>query len=95
MSEVRLVKLLTGEDILCKVNPVKNDNKLQLIQAKRIVLTPQGAALVNVCPFSEQEDFEINNEHVLYDVPVVDEIAKEYQNHVGDIITVESTLVTP
>lgn len=94
MDNVKLVKLLTGEDVLCKVRQSDNNGMVILGKAKRIVLSQQGAALVPVCPFSEEEDVEVREEHVLYTVNVVDEIAREYQNHVGDIISVNSTLVT-
>jgi hypothetical protein len=46
-KDVKLLKLVTGEEVICRISNSSNDeNKLVLSKIARIMMSPQGVALI-------------------------------------------------
>jgi hypothetical protein len=87
MSELRVLKLITGEEIvgnLVEKNGVafRVENPCLL----GIAMGPNGKANLQMQPmllFSEQKVVELSRDHVIYDVTVANEIQNKYNEVYG------------
>jgi len=103
MAEVKLVRLVTGEDVLTdKVQLlIKEDRRFySLNKPTRMAFATGddgnvGVRLIPLCPFTNDEQVDIAEDHVLYTVEVVDEIAQEYHRIHNNVVVPNQELVLP
>lgn len=76
MSKTKLVRLFSGEEILCKVKT--NDNSITLQEP--ILIIPAGEGRIGFspyCPFTES-DITIKNEHIVFVVEPTASLSDNY-----------------
>jgi hypothetical protein len=92
MSELRIVKLSTGEEILGNI--VEKNGVAYRIEhpcVLGIMMGPNGKANLQMQPmliFSDQKVVEINREHIIYEVSVANELKNKYNEVYGSGIVV-------
>jgi hypothetical protein len=97
---IKLVKLLSGEDLIADVNVVVT--RLNMKNPLRVVVMPSAAGQSpNVgfapwAPFSKDTDFKLDMAHVLAIMEPVDEFVQQYKMTVSPIVTPpQSKLILP
>lgn len=101
--EIRIIRLITGEDILCDlVSGDKLDGLVVVKNPVRIVLMPSKAdpktpsiGLAPWCEFSESKMIELQAAHVLYVVKPIAEFQNQYKAMFGGVITAPQRLILP
>jgi hypothetical protein len=106
MSNIKIVRLLTGEDLLCKVLPsfgevVRIENPVRIIvmpMDPRMQHDPKRAPQVALAPyaeFSSDKEFTIDKSHVVCIMEPVKEFAAQYQAMFSGLILPTGNLITP
>src|SRR6056300_604600 len=92
MSDVKILRLSTGEDIIAKVSNVDNE-KTKLNKAFVIIPQQQGPGkpvqlmMTLYSPYSKSDDIEVKSQNVISMVDPKDEILKSYQQNTSSILT--------
>ena len=99
MSEVKIMRLSTGEDIIGKVIDT-NTEKTKLNKVFVIIPHQQGPGkpvqlmMTLYSPYSKIDDIEIKTQNIISIVDPKDEILKSYQQNTSSILTPRSELIT-
>ena len=89
---IKLVRLVTGEDIIADIE--KSSGSIIFKKPHRLIFSKDGLASMPLCPFAKTDEYEISNQHVLFEADPEDEIRNSYAAQVGSIV-VPTGLVTP
>ena len=88
MSDIKIVKLITGEEILCTIiskGSSKNETKL-----KHPILVIRGdeeqLSFQPYMPFAEIEYLEVNNSAIMFKATPTEKLGEAYLNMTGEII---------
>lgn len=100
MSDVFVVRFLTGEDILTDDIEQVDTNKYKLHNPTRMVFGQGedgqvGCKLVKWCMFGKEESITVNGSTIMYQTPVVDEIRDEYNRIHSNLTVPNQELVLP
>jgi hypothetical protein len=98
---VKIVKLLTGEDLLAKILPSSN-TVVRMENPVRIVVMPNKidpkTPNVGFSPWAEFSDdkvFELDKSHVLAIMTPVKEFVNQYSSIFGGLVLPTGNLITP
>ena len=103
MNNIKIVKLVSGEELLAEVvdaaatMPVtlKNPVRILVIPNKMDPKTPQ-VAFAPWAEFSEEKSFVIDKSHILCIMTPINEFVQQYKSMFGGIIPVnQSKLIMP
>jgi|TARA_R100000008_G_scaffold83201_1_gene68324 hypothetical protein len=90
MSEVRVVRLQTGEEIICKLLDGSTDNTKLL--KKPAIIIPVGQGKIGLSPwlpYAEISDgIEIKESHIMFITEPVEEFLNEYNTAFGSGLVV-------
>ena len=92
MSEVKQLRLVTGEDIIAKIES-KNTDTVTIRDAFVIIPRQEGPGkpvslmFTHYAPFTEEKEIEISKDKVVFQVKPKDEILNAYQQNTSNIIT--------
>ena len=92
MSDVKILRLTTGEDVIAKVTD-KDTEKVKLNKAFVIIPHQQGPGkpvqlmMTLYSPYSKSDDIEIKSQNVVSMVDPKEEILKSYQLNTSSIVT--------
>jgi len=93
MSDVKILRLSTGEDVIAKVKNNPETDTVELKQAFVIIPHQQGPGkpvqlmMTLYSPYGKTDTIEIKNQNVISMVDPKDEILKSYQQNTSSIIT--------
>ena len=94
MSDIKIVRISTGEELLCTVD---SSNKDHLSLSDVAILIPTEANSLGLAPFMAYSDakdgMEIPRSYVMFMVDPVETLKKQYQTMFSKIITNESKLI--
>ena len=94
MSDIKIVRISTGEELLCTVD---SSNKDHLNLSDVAILIPTEANSLGLAPFMAYSDakdgMEIPRSYVMFMVDPVETLKKQYQTMFSKIITNESKLI--
>jgi hypothetical protein len=94
MSDIKIVRISTGEELLCTVD---SSNKDHLTLSDVSILIPTEANSLGLAPFMAYSDakdgMEIPRSYVMFMVDPVETLKKQYQTMFSKIITNESKLI--
>jgi hypothetical protein len=94
MSDIKIVRISTGEELLCTVD---SSNKDHLTLSDVAILIPTEANSLGLAPFMAYSDakdgMEIPRSYVMFMVDPVETLKKQYQTMFSKIITNESKLI--
>lgn len=92
MNEIKILKLITGEDIICKLVD-ENENYIKVIRPMGISPSPTGTGLA-IFPWSvaslrpkDDEIFDISKNSVIMMHDALEEIATSYKNQTSKLYT--------
>ena len=94
MSDIKIVRISTGEELLCTVD---SGNKDHLTLSDVAILIPTEANSLGLAPFMAYSDakdgMEIPRSYIMFMVDPVETLKKQYQTMFSKIITNESKLI--
>ena len=85
MSKIKIVRLQSGEEIICKCTI---DSKKGIVTLKKAaIIIPVGQGKIALAPFMQYADIsdglEIKDQHIMFIVDPIDEFANEYNTGFG------------
>ena len=96
MSDVKILRLITGEDVIAKVE--ENDQGLSLNKPFVIIPHQQGPGkpvqlmMTLYSPYSKSDSVTIKNDKVISMVEPKEEILSSYQQNTSSIVTAPSLI---
>ena len=97
MSEVTIVKLVSGEEIIGTISEDTGDiNKIHLNDVMRIALydTPNGPQLgFEPWGITSEDPKKIKYEHIVYKSSPIDPVRQQYQQATGKIVTPPTQII--
>ena len=98
MSEVKIVRLQTGEEIICKVlDSSKKDTKLL---KKPAIIIPVGQGKIGLAPWMPYADIdsgglEVKEKHIMFIIEPLVEFLNEYNTAFGSGLVVAGASTLP
>lgn len=90
MDEVKIVRLTTGEELLCKMDPAMTlgEGKSILINTPVLILPTADGKLTFMpyMPYADIKDLIVKERSVMFIVNPTEELAAQYKNMIGDIV---------
>ena len=97
MSEVKIVRLKTGEEILCEYSVSSHTKRTHIKNGLMIVPTEQSIGFIPFMVYADLPDntFSVKSSHVLWVVDPVAELIEKHQETFNTIVTPESKIIVP
>lgn len=93
MADIKLVKLVTGEEVLTKYETGKSQI-VTLHNPVKLQLSQKGVAMIPLSPFmKENAKILISTDSVIYTVDPDEDVVNAYNQQFGGIITPPSNLI--
>jgi len=90
VDEVKIVRLTTGEELLCKMDPAMTlgEGKSILINTPVLILPTADGKLTFMpyMPYADIKDLIVKERSVMFIVNPTEELAAQYKNMIGDIV---------
>jgi hypothetical protein len=100
-ADIKIVKLITGEELLAKILPSSIDI-LKMENPVRIVVIPNkidpktpNVGFAPWAEFSDDKVFEVDKRHVLTVISPIKEFINQYNTMFGKLIVPNSNLILP
>ena len=94
MSDIKIVRISTGEELLCTVDSSNKDHLTLSDVAILIQTEANSLGLAQFMAYSDAKDgMEIPRSYVMFMVDPVETLKKQYQTMFSKIITNESKLI--
>lgn len=90
---VKIVKLITGEEIVAEVSKT-SDSNVVLKNPQKFMLTAEGLASMPLMPLSKDKEYTIFLNHVLFTAEPEDDIKNAYNSQYGSGIVVAKNIIT-
>jgi len=90
MSDVKVVKLITGEELLASVTDYVETMMLE--KPYVMVMGPEGAGIMPWMPYAETDNVEIDKNKVIAVLELKESVKQSYSKMVGKIILNESKI---
>lgn len=87
MDEVKIVRLTTGEELLCKVDPASSATPL-IVSTPVLILPTQDGKLsfMPYMPYADIEELTIKERSIMFIVNPTEELATQYRTMIGDVV---------
>ena len=94
MSDIKLVRLHSGEEILCTVTSMTRDNII--IEDVTVIIPTQdrNIGLAPLMPYAETNGMSIKLDYIAFMIEPVEQLAEQYRSIHSKIITPSTTIVT-
>lgn len=103
---VKIIKLLTGEELIAKVLPsssdvVKLENPVRIVVIPpdpRVQFDPKKSANIGLAPwaeFTDDREFVLDKSHVLAIMNPIKEFATQYNSMFGGLVVPTTNLILP
>jgi len=90
MDEVKIVRLTTGEELLCKMDPAMTlgEGKSIMVNTPVLILPTADGKLTFMpyMPYADIKDLIIKERSVMFIVNPTEELAAQYRNMIGDVV---------
>lgn len=90
---IKLVRLVTGEDVICEVE--RKDSVVVLKKPHRLLFSKEGLASMPLCPFSSDDVYEIDSGNILFVAEPEADIRNSYAAQTGSIVMPKSNILKP
>lgn len=80
--EIKVIKIITGEDVISQFED-KND-KILLKNPQKFMITPEGIASIPLMPFSDDSVYEISRNHIIFICNPDTDIRNMYNSKYGN-----------
>ena len=97
MSDVKIVRLKTGEEILCEYRVSEHRKMTHIKNGLMIVPTEATIGFIPFMVYADLPDntFTLKSSHVLWVVDPVAELIEKHQETFNTIVTPESKIIVP
>ena len=97
MSDVKIVRLKTGEEILCEYRVSEHRKMTHIKNGLMIVPTEQSIGFIPFMVYADLPDntFSVKSSHVLWVVDPVSDLIARHQETFSAITTPESKIIVP
>ena len=97
MSDVKIVRLKTGEEILCEYRVSEHRKMTHIKNGLMIVPTEQSIGFIPFMVYADLPDntFSVKSSHVLWVVDPVSDLVDRHQETFNTIVTPESKIIVP
>ncbi len=97
MSEVKIVRLKTGEEILCEYSVSEHRKMTHIKNGLMIVPTEQSIGFIPFMVYADLPDntFSVKSSHVLWVVDPVSDLVDRHQETFNTIVAPESKIIVP
>ncbi len=97
MSEVKIVRLKTGEEILCEYSVSEHRKMTHIKNGLMIVPTEQSIGFIPFMVYADLPDntFSVKSSHVLWVVDPVSDLVDRHQETFNTIVAPESNNIVP
>jgi hypothetical protein len=97
MSEVKIVRLKTGEEILCEYRVSEHRKMTHIKNGLMIVPTEQSIGFIPFMVYADLPDntFSVKSSHVLWVVDPVSDLVDRHQETFNTIVAPESKIIVP
>lgn len=89
MKEIKIVRLSSGEELLCKY-----DGK---IVYDPVIIIPGGEGKISFypyMPYADVTELKISRKFIMFVVDPVDEMAEKYKMQIGEILMPDSKIIS-
>lgn len=95
MAEVRILKMVDGEEIIAQVTEKFEEGEKQwvLTNPRLLINTPEGLAMVPFPSYIKQQPISVRTDHIKYPLVPVDALKEKYQEMVGAIMVPSKKLI--
>ena len=94
MSDIKIVRISTGEELICDVTEVTGG---QYIFKDVAILIPTEANQLGLAPFmaysNASDGIEMNNDFIMFMVDPVEGLRNQYQNMFGKVMTPDKKII--
>jgi hypothetical protein len=88
---VKLVKLVTGEQVICELrvlweecqDPLFGARLYEMKNCAKVILSPDGVKMIPLCPFSKEDVLSVKHIHVVFTAKPELELVNAYINKFG------------
>lgn len=87
---IKILKLVTGEDVVANIEVLESENKVVMKQPQRFIMTQEGIGSIPLMPFSSDEKFTVSMDHVVLIAEPDAEVKNGYNSQHGSGIVVAS-----
>lgn len=97
MGEVKIVRLKTGEEILCEYRVSEHRKMTHIKNGLMIVPTEQSIGFIPFMVYADLPDntFSVKSSHVLWVVDPVSDLVDRHQETFNTIVAPESKIIVP
>ena len=97
MSDVKIVRLKTGEEILCEYSVSEHRKMTHIKNGLMIVPTEQSIGFIPFMVYADLPDntFSVKSSHVLWVVDPVSDLVDRHQETFNTIVAPESKIIVP
>ncbi|SVC04793.1 uncharacterized protein METZ01_LOCUS257647 [marine metagenome] len=97
MSDVKIVRLKTGEEILCEYRVSEHRKMTHIKNGLMIVPTEQSIGFIPFMVYADLPDntFSVKSSHVLWVVDPVSDLVDRHQETFNTIVAPESKIIVP
>lgn len=93
MSDVKVVKLVTGEELLASVTDKTDTEDAYLLEKPYVmVMGPEGIGTMPFIPYAESDEVLISRLHIVVVLEPKEAVKQQYSKMVGKIILNESRI---
>jgi hypothetical protein len=91
---IKVIKLVSGDDIISEVDV--QENFILLKKPQKFIMTPEGVATMPLMPFSNDDEYKISMNHVLFISEADDDLKNGYNSQFGTgiVIAKNNMLIT-
>ena len=90
MDEVKIVRLTTGEELLCKMDPAMTlgEGKSIMVNTPVLILPTADGKLTFMpyMPYADIKKLKIKERSIMFIVDPTEELAAQYRNMIGDVV---------
>jgi hypothetical protein len=83
---IKLLKLVSGEDVIAEVETLENEYRLK--NPMKIIISPMGIGMMGLLDCAQQKTVNIKYEHVMFDVTPEQELYNAYNEKFGSGIVI-------
>ncbi len=97
MSDVKIIRLVSGEDVIAKITDYNNmelDKPFVIIPTQKAPGQPVQLMMTPYSPYSKTEKVMIRDDKIVSMVDPKEEILASYQSNTSRILTPKSDLIT-
>lgn len=88
--DIKVLKLITGEDIITQIKKEEKDYYL-IVKPQKFIMTPDGIGSMPMIPISKDEEYKLEKQHVIFKCEAEDEIRNVYSSKYGSGVILPNT----